>query len=411
MIPRKSMTYFNKIKPALIPVLILLFAFGVAFTHYDQPVQASGSYNVTLDWVFMSDQWYPPAASWGNCGTIQCNGPADVGNTCTSHVKTGFTTCYNGDTSNCGNQADSVYSCKGPPACVPSNACAASTCNTTTCGDGCGGQVPGTQVCGPVCSSSMGQACGLSNACNSTSGTYQCDGSCSAPAPAPVPSGYGGGCSVSNSCGSLTNSGTIDCGGTCNAAAPSEASCTSAPSAPTVSFSGNPLTVSSGGASTLTWTSTNATSCTSPDFATGNAANNSTGVSTGALAASKTYHLSCTGAGGTTAATPVTITVSAASPPPPTCTESGPGITANPTRVESGQSVTLNWSGTTAAAGCTIIGPNGFSQAAAVDNACNISAGSATISNITAQSVYTLTCPGGQTSSVVVNIIPKFKEF
>jgi hypothetical protein len=77
--------------------------------------------------------------------------------------------------------------------------------------------------------------------------------------------------------------------------------------------------------------------------------------------------------------------------------------------VESGQSVTLNWSGSSAAAACTITGTGGFSQNSPVSS-CNFS-GSANISNVTAQSVYTLTCPGGQTSQVVVNLVPKFKEF
>jgi hypothetical protein len=394
MIPRKSMTYFNKIKPVLIPILILLFAFGVAFTHHDQPVQASGLYNVTLDWVFMSDQWYPPAASWGNCGTIQCNGPADVGNTCTSHVKTGFTTCYNGDTSNCGNQADSVYSCKGPPACVPSNACAATTCNITTCGDGCGGQVLGTQVCGPVCSPSQGQGCpSAQNSCGMTNGTVACDGSCTPPADSTCVAPPA--CTPDSSCATNTCQGSPPCTDSCGTSYAGTKVC-SGPAA-----TANLIASSPTAPSMLTWSSTNATSCSGSGFTVpGGAASGSVVVSP---VVSTNYSVTCSGA--------VSPTVTVGPAAAPSCTESGPGLTANPTRVESGQSVTLNWSGTTAAAGCTVTGPNGFNQPVSVDSSCNISAGSPTISNITAQSVYTLMCPGGQTSSVVVNIIPKFKEF
>ncbi|TAL49357.1 hypothetical protein EPN83_01250 [Patescibacteria group bacterium] len=68
----------------------------------------------------------------------------------------------------------------------------------------------------------------------------------------------------------------------------------------TANSSQGPITVAYGASATLRWSSTNATSCTGTNFSTGGAANNSTGVSTGALTAgSNTYSISCTGAGGT----------------------------------------------------------------------------------------------------------------
>jgi type 1 glutamine amidotransferase len=83
---------------------------------------------------------------------------------------------------------------------------------------------------------------------------------------------------------------------------------------PTVTFTASPTSVASGGTSTLTWSSTNATSCTASGAWSG--AQALTGSqSTGPLTSSSTYTLSCTGAGGTTnQSVTVTITVTGAVP-------------------------------------------------------------------------------------------------
>lgn len=77
--------------------------------------------------------------------------------------------------------------------------------------------------------------------------------------------------------------------------------------APTVSLTASPGTIDPGDSSTLTWTVTGATSCT----ASGgwNGSKNSGGDNeTVSPVVTTTYNLSCTGPGGTTAATPVTVT-------------------------------------------------------------------------------------------------------
>ncbi len=71
---------------------------------------------------------------------------------------------------------------------------------------------------------------------------------------------------------------------------------------PTADLACTPPSVTSGGSATITWSSTNATSCTGTGFSTGGATNNTNGVSTGALTSDTPYNLSCTGAGGTTPA-------------------------------------------------------------------------------------------------------------
>lgn len=71
------------------------------------------------------------------------------------------------------------------------------------------------------CTANYGQACNsAANSCGQTnSGTYSCEGVCSASTPA-NPAGYGNACtSAANSCGQ-TNSGTIQCNGTCSASTP-----------------------------------------------------------------------------------------------------------------------------------------------------------------------------------------------
>ena len=67
--------------------------------------------------------------------------------------------------------------------------------------------------------------------------------------------------------------------------------------APVISFSASPLTVDEGGASTLTWSATNADSCSASGGWTGDR-NTSGTVSTGPLTAGTTFSLTCTGAGG-----------------------------------------------------------------------------------------------------------------
>ena len=81
--------------------------------------------------------------------------------------------------------------------------------------------------------------------------------------------------------------------------------------APTVNLVATPTSVNSGGTTTLTWTSTNATSCNSTgDWANATRPlNNSTGVVPNALTSSKTYTLTCTNAANVSASDSVTVTV------------------------------------------------------------------------------------------------------
>lgn len=141
--------------------------------------------------------------------------------------------------------------------------------------------------------------------------------------------------------------------------------------APTVTLAANPASVVRGSTSVLTWSSTNATSCTGTNFATGGATSGS--VSTGALSATTNYSVSCTNAGGT-ATDSKTVTVQ----PLTTAT-----LTRTPASIPSGSSATLTWGSTNA----NICVGNGFDTLGATSGTVSTGALNATTD-------YSVTCSG-----------------
>lgn len=79
-------------------------------------------------------------------------------------------------------------------------------------------------------------------------------------------------------------------------------------STPTATISASPTSITSGQSSTITWSSTNATSCTGTGFSTGNQTSGTASVSP---TSSTTYSVSCTGTGGSASGS-ATVTVSGA---------------------------------------------------------------------------------------------------
>ncbi len=103
-----------------------------------------------------------------------------------------------------------------------------------------------------------------------------------------------------------------------------------APSAPTVSLSANPSSITSGQTTTLSWSSTNATSCTASGGWSGTVSNTSGSMSFAPLLTTS-YSLSCSGDGGT-ASKSVTVTVSTPpSTPPPSTIGIGSSVTVTDT--------------------------------------------------------------------------------
>ena len=163
------------------------------------------------------------------------------------------------------------------------------------------------------------------------------------------------------------------------------------PSVPTLSLSAEPSSVASGGAATLTWTSTNATACTASNGWSGTRATSGT-FDTGPLTSTTTFTLACNGAGGSvTQAATVTVTGVVAAPTVV--------LTANPTSIANGASSSLDWSSTDATT-CTATG--GWSGTKATS-------GSQATGALIATTSFTLGCtgPGGTGSaSATVTVAP-----
>jgi hypothetical protein len=170
------------------------------------------------------------------------------------------------------------------------------------------------------------------------------------------------------------------CGGSTG---PSTSQVTSPPKA---SLSANPASIASGGVSTLTWSSSDATSCTASGGWSGAKATSGT-QSTGALTMPSSYSLTCTGAGGTSGVATALVNVI------PIAT-----IVATPSVVASGDASSLTWSSTNATS-CMASG--GWSGAKAPS-------GSESTGTLAATTVYSLTCTGaggaGNTASATVTL-------
>ena len=158
---------------------------------------------------------------------------------------------------------------------------------------------------------------------------------------------------------------------------------------PTVALSANATSVLPGGSSTLTWSSTNATSCVASGAWSGSEA--VSGSLTVTPPATSTYTLVCTNASGNSPAKSITVAVI---PPKPTVT-----ISANPSSIAAGASSTLTWSSTNATS-CTASGSWSGTEAVS---------GTVTVAPA-ATSTYMVTCANSAGSSTVrsavVSVIP-----
>ena len=160
------------------------------------------------------------------------------------------------------------------------------------------------------------------------------------------------------------------------------------PTEPTLSFTATPTTVTAGDNSTLTWASTNATSCVASNGWSGT--KSLSGNEQVSPSSTTTYALDCTGAGGTIHKE-VTVNVTAA--PVPTLT-----FTANPLTVLANGTTTLAWNSENTS---LCVATNGWTGNKATGGSQDIA--------VAATSTYALSCGGvnGTTSaSVTVNVTP-----
>jgi hypothetical protein len=153
----------------------------------------------------------------------------------------------------------------------------------------------------------------------------------------------------------------LTCTGAGGTSLPASASVVVTPTAPpaaVTSFTAAPTAIQTGQSATLTWTSSNATSCTASGGTNswgGPVNTSSTGTSTGAINTAGTYifGLTCTGPGGTSL--PAAATVIVTTTPPPVSITS---FAATPANVQVGQSTSLSWT-TNGASACTATGGTG----------------------------------------------------
>ena len=159
--------------------------------------------------------------------------------------------------------------------------------------------------------------------------------------------------------------------------------------APSVTLTANPTSVVAGNASSLSWSSTNATSCVASGAWNGTRSTSGT-LSTGPLSSTSTYTLTCSNPAGARSAS-ATVTVNQPAPTP-TVT-----LTAAPTTVTVGSSATLSWTSSNATA-CTASGAWSGNRS---------TSGSASTGPLSATSSYTLTCSnssGSSSSTQTVNV-------
>ncbi|MDB5189376.1 MAG: AphP [Parcubacteria group bacterium] len=190
--------------------------------------------------------------------------------------------------------------------------------------------------------------------------------------------------------------------------AASVTSCTFSPSNPAPNQNVTWTAVTSGfapAATTYTWNVTGG----SPASQSG--ASNS--FTTKFPSAGSSYQPSVTATNGSQSAS-ANCSIANVSGTPSSCSSaSTPTITASKTRVTVGDSVTLTYGATGIQAGtCKVTGPGGTTLAttATADSSCNIANNSVSTGAINAQSTYTITC-GAAKQTVIVNVIPVFKEF
>jgi len=182
--------------------------------------------------------------------------------------------------------------------------------------------------------------------------------------------------------------------GSSGATATAKATVTVGSTGPTAGISANPVSIVSGGSSTLTWTSTNAVSAK-----LNGATVAVTGSQTVSPTSTTTYTFVATSASGATATAQATVTVGSSGPP-------AAGINANPTTIASGASSTLTWTTANAASadlnGATVALNGSQAVSPTASTTYRITAHSSTGATDWGQVTVTVT-PGGPTAGISAN--------
>ncbi len=160
------------------------------------------------------------------------------------------------------------------------------------------------------------------------------------------------------------------------------------PTVPSASLSASTNSITGGDIATLTWSSTNATSCTASGGWSGTLAVNGT-KSSGPVTGTTEFMVTCSGPGGTSAVVSTTVAVIVTAMP-------SVQLSANPLSVANGATSTLTWSSANATA-CTASG--GWSGTLAAS-------GTQVTAALTTGTTYSLTCTGtGGTSAAATQTV------
>jgi len=217
--------------------------------------------------------------------------------------------------------------------------------------------------------------------------------------------------STGTSIGPVTPAGiytyVLTCTGAGGSSAPSSASVvvTDAPVPPTIgAFSASPVAIQTGASTVLSWSSSNATSCTAGGGTgswSGTVPTSSTGTTIGPINTAGIYvfTLTCTGTGGTSLPSAATVTVTTAAPAASILT-----FTALPTTLIVGGSTVLSWT-TSGASACTASGGTGTDGWNGSQSTISVAKTVGPI-NTAGLYVYTLNCtgPGGASAPASVDV-------
>lgn len=161
---------------------------------------------------------------------------------------------------------------------------------------------------------------------------------------------------------------------------------------PTVDLSADPAEVAPGEPAMLSWTTSDASSCTASGGWSGSKPTMGS-EATRPLSQNTTFTLTCTGAGGTSSDSVQVTVASEPLPPAPTL-----AFSASPTTVSGSQTSTLTWSATNATS-CVAGGAWAGNKPVT---------GSDTVGPLATTSTYTLTCTGdggSETKTVTVSVV------
>jgi hypothetical protein len=158
--------------------------------------------------------------------------------------------------------------------------------------------------------------------------------------------------------------------------------------APQVTLSASPTTITPGSSTTLSWTSVNSSSCVATGGWSGSKTTGSGSETISNIASTTAYTLTCTGGGGPAAASTIQVSVGSGTPSV-TAT-----ISSNTTQVTSGGGATLTWSSSNATA-CTASGAWSGAKA---------TSGTQSLTNLTSTGTYSLVCTGTAGSSPMQNV-------